>query len=200
MDKKAGTRERILTVSQELFNNSGTGPVTTNHIAEAAGLSVGNLYYHYKNKEEIIRALYERLAADFDAIFAPPEDSPLTLTDLERMLRANYEALYQYRFFYRELLALLQRDPLLKARYLEIRLRGYEGFAMLLTGFAQSGILRPMDDAAEISQMAQICWILSDFYLSFVESGGAAVEPAHMNGGIDLLRRFLQPYLMGEKQ
>ena len=53
-------RERILDAALALFNDSGTARISTNHIAAAAGISPGNLYYHFQNKEEIIRALFER--------------------------------------------------------------------------------------------------------------------------------------------
>jgi len=36
--------------------------VTTNHIA-AVGISPGNLYYHFRNKEGIIRAIFEQMDA-----------------------------------------------------------------------------------------------------------------------------------------
>ena len=63
-EKTAATRERILNAALSLFNESGTATVSTNHIAVASRLSVGNLYYHFKNKDEIIRALYERIARE----------------------------------------------------------------------------------------------------------------------------------------
>ena len=57
------TKSRILDKALELFNERGTANVTTNHIAEALGMSPGNLYYHYRNKAEIVRGLFARIIA-----------------------------------------------------------------------------------------------------------------------------------------
>ena len=64
------------------LQHRGTAAVSTNHIAEAAGISPGNLYYHFHNKEEIIRELFERSFAATDAGFELPEDAAPTLADL----------------------------------------------------------------------------------------------------------------------
>jgi AcrR family transcriptional regulator len=53
------TRDRIIETAVNLFNDCGTRRITTNHIARAAGISPGNLYYYFRNKEEIIRAVLD---------------------------------------------------------------------------------------------------------------------------------------------
>ena len=52
------TRDRIIQASKELFNEQGERNVTTNHIASHLGISPGNLYYHFKNKQQIIFDIY----------------------------------------------------------------------------------------------------------------------------------------------
>ncbi|MGC4044422.1 MAG: TetR/AcrR family transcriptional regulator [Armatimonas sp.] len=194
MGKREETRDRILEIALQLFNEQGWGVVTTNHIAAAAGLSVGNLYYHFKNKEEIVRALYERLIVDTKNAFLMPTDRLPDLTDLERMIRANFVVLWQYRFLYRELIALLQRDPLLAGQYRGFREYGFQNFMALFQQFHASGVFRPTTEA-EINQLAETCWILSEFYLPFVEIGGVVPSDAHLDHGVVLLRQAFTPYL-----
>ena len=134
-------RERVLKAALALFNEQGTGAISTNHIAEAAGISPGNLYYHFRNKEEIIRALFEQLFAAWNEAFQLPTDQAPSMTDFDAMIAANYRLIWEYRFAYREQAALLRNDLELHERYLAVRQRGYEGFAALIEAFAAAGVL-----------------------------------------------------------
>ena len=110
------TKDHILDTATALFNETTTGEVSTNHIAAAAGMSSGNLYYHFPNKEAIIRAALERMFGAFGDVWRLPEDRPVTLADAEATMHALFGVLWRFRFFYREQLALMRRDPLLAAR------------------------------------------------------------------------------------
>jgi hypothetical protein len=49
------TKERLLLGALELFNTHAASEVTTNDIARELKMSPGNLYFHYDNKEEILK-------------------------------------------------------------------------------------------------------------------------------------------------
>lgn len=66
--KSEATRQRALDAALSLFSQQGFRGTTMREIADAAGLSMGNVYYHFPSKE----ALFERLLGDFShRVFAP---------------------------------------------------------------------------------------------------------------------------------
>ncbi|GAB4108794.1 MAG: TetR/AcrR family transcriptional regulator [Roseiflexaceae bacterium] len=190
------TRERILATALELFNESGTAAVSTNHIAEALKISPGNLYYHFRNKEEIIRALFEQQFALADRLYDLPPDRLPTLEDLRGLVRATFEMSYRYRFIYRELIALLRRDPPLQARWVEVRARGFAGFRELVGLFVAAGVLRDPGNPATITRLAELCWLVSEYWLASVETSGNTVDTAQMERGVALLMQVLEPFMI----
>jgi AcrR family transcriptional regulator len=190
------TRERILDTALRLFNESGTATVSTNHIAEALGISPGNLYYHFRNKEEIIRALFERQFDQADRLYQLSDDRPPTLGDLQRLVGATFAMSWQYRFIYRELIALLRRDEVLQRRWVEIRARGFSGFHELIGLFVAAGVLRDPADPAVVTRLAELCWLVSEFWLASVEVGGEAVDEAQMQRGVALMMQVLEPFIV----
>jgi AcrR family transcriptional regulator len=190
-------RERVLEAALTLFNEQGTGAVSTNHIAEAAGISPGNLYYHYRNKEEIIRALFEQLFAAWDEAFQLPTDQAPSMTDFDTMIAANYQLIWEYRFAYREQAALLRNDSELHDRYLAVRQRGYEGFAALIEAFAAAGVLSQPTDSQELEIVTELCWIVSEQWPVNLEMSGRPFDKDGIMQGAALMRWILNPLLRG---
>src|SRR5262245_47346547 len=55
------TRERILDVALELFNEQGYDKTSLREIAERLGVTKAALYYHFERKEDILLELHLRL-------------------------------------------------------------------------------------------------------------------------------------------
>lgn len=62
-------RDEILNTALKLFNEQGSANVSTRHIAEAMGISPGNLYYYFPHKEAIIHAILDRAEALFEGVY-----------------------------------------------------------------------------------------------------------------------------------
>jgi AcrR family transcriptional regulator len=87
------TRERILETSLAMFNAQGEPNVTTNHIADELGISPGNLYYHFRSKDDIVEHLFARYEAQVgDALLLPDGRAP-TLEDIWLQLHLVFESL-----------------------------------------------------------------------------------------------------------
>ena len=112
------TTDRIIAAAVTLFNEKGTKAVSTHHIAAAAGISPGNLYYHFRNKGEIIRAIFEEAERWGTAEFCRGDRG--SAADGARAVAATWRLMYglnrRYPFLLRELPRLVHGDPRLKER------------------------------------------------------------------------------------
>lgn len=59
--KGEATRAHILQTALDLFEENGYEKTTMRGIARAAGVSLGNAYYYFRSKEELIQGFYERV-------------------------------------------------------------------------------------------------------------------------------------------
>ena len=64
-------QDRIIHSATELFSDQGERNITTNHIAAHLGIGPGNLYYHFRNKEDIIHSIFDQYARHLSESFAP---------------------------------------------------------------------------------------------------------------------------------
>jgi AcrR family transcriptional regulator len=109
------TRDRILDQGLVLFNAEGLPRVSTNRIAAELQISPGNLYYHFKSKEQIVESLIRR----FEHRTAPlidPAVAVVALDDWWLTLHLGLEAIDAYRFLYRDMDFLLHEYPRCGAR------------------------------------------------------------------------------------
>jgi AcrR family transcriptional regulator len=109
--KGATTRTLILDTALRLFNEENASDVSTNQIAAEASISPGNLYYYFRNKEEIIRALFPEIQDGIAKPLTYPKDAPISAERMAADYVSAIEVLWRYRFFFADLIGLGQRDP-----------------------------------------------------------------------------------------
>jgi AcrR family transcriptional regulator len=152
------TRERIADAALALFNADGSHAVSTRHIAAKLAISPGNLYYHFGNKEEIVLALYDRIEARLEAILQPAGGAGRSFDEVLGYLDAIFAHLWEFRFFYRDLNALLRDVPGLKERYRELAERMLQRSRAIFRSMVDQGWMVASDE--HIDLLATNSWIL----------------------------------------
>lgn len=134
MAKRSKTKDKILATALALFNNEGEAQVSAVDIASVMEISPGNLYYHYKGKDQIISALFEDFEEEIRQVLTAPLKDPLAIEDNWIYLYIIFEEIFDFRFFYRNQGELLRRIPTLRGPFSRIlALKERAAFSLLST-------------------------------------------------------------------
>ncbi|PHR62533.1 MAG: TetR family transcriptional regulator [Robiginitomaculum sp.] len=111
------TKQRILNAALTLLNEEGETAISAVDIANALEISPGNLYYHFKGKEEIIPALYDAFEEEMQIILQSGSKDMRSIEDQWIFAYIVLEEIWDFRFFYRNLDSILDRYPVLAPKF-----------------------------------------------------------------------------------
>lgn len=159
------TRERILELSLRLFNEFGEPNITTTIIAEEMRISPGNLYYHFRNKDDIVNSIFVQFEAEIERMMAVPDDRRSNIEDVWLYLHVMFEFVWRYRFFYRDLNDLLSRNRTLELRFKEILANKIKVAQQLCERMRREGAMRANDQ--EIEALSTNMVVVATYWLSY---------------------------------
>jgi AcrR family transcriptional regulator len=196
---KTQKRDLILDMALKLFNEQGSHRVTTNHVAKAMGISPGNLYYHFENKEHIIRELLIRLIKGFDALVNIQAEVKSVPDFIAETVASTSRLIFTYRFIYIELAALLIRDKKFKAMYHDTKARRAREFVLFFDFVSQMGVIRQDITPQERDAMIFIIWtyaegIITSLHTSNIPVTSSAIQ-SHFKKILYILKTYLKPDL-----
>ena len=193
---KRNTRELILGTSLALFNELGESNVTTNHIADEADISPGNLYYHFNSKQDIIMELFKRFAAQLEPLLEVPSGLSVEAEDLWFLLHLTFELKGNYRFLYRNPADITARIPRLGPAFRALLRKEKQAATALITSLERSGSLRigPVEKQLLLSNLmlALVYWI--PFAALFEENGleNSDVQVKAIAGVLQMILPYLR--------
>jgi AcrR family transcriptional regulator len=196
------TRERILELSLRLFNEFGEPNITTTVIAEEMNISPGNLYYHFRNKDDIVNSLFAQFEAEIGRMLAVPADRRPNIEDVWSYLHLMFELVWRYRFFYRDLSDLLSRNRKLELQFKQIFAHKIKVAQQLCLGLRADKALEA--DDLQIDALATNMVVVATYWLSYEYvrnprnyNEQQAMAEALVRGCYQVLS-LVGPYLRGE--
>lgn len=199
------TKDKIVLTSLELFNERGERNVSTNHIAAHMGMSPGNLYYHFRNKSDIIYEIFKHYELMVDSYLHVPVDRAIHIHDLIAYLDAVFNGLWAYRFIHRDLEHLLSNDDRLREDYRHFTVRCLEGIQRIILAMEKSQIYRPMEEQQRKSK-ALNTWLIVTNWMTYLKSihvsngSEEALNRKSIHHGVYLVLDYVIPYLFEDKR
>jgi len=165
---KMSTRDLILEVALVLLNERGESNVTSVDLANEMNISPGNLYYHFKGKEQVVEELYAqyhaRVLVTLQEITKQANgDAKATLASLAVIS----DVLQQFRFISQDMLGINERYPSLQ-----------DSLARLMSLLMQtiSSLVRLVMDASKVTDSSQASKMLAANLLYTLINFGAYDE------------------------
>lgn len=191
------TRERILETALALFNRFGEPHITTADIAGEMGISPGNLYYHFRNKNQIIGELFGAFERRLDALLVPAGGTA-GVEDLWLVLHLLFEAMWDYRFFFRDLDEIVSRDRRLASRFALILRRGVRTVMDLCRALVAAGAMHASE--REMAALADNVALVATYWISYqnISSGVPSERRADLDRAAYQVLSLIAPFLRGD--
>ena len=148
------TKSKILEESKILFFQQGIANTRLQQIADATGISVGNLAYHFKNKESIVEAVYENLFVDLSTIL-----SKFILFDTLEGFDKQFSDLYyffeQNSFTFNNIWEIERNHPDIQKEWLKAMNKLLLQIKKRIDHCTQAGILKTENNKGDYELLAQ---------------------------------------------
>ena len=177
----------------------GPDRVTTAQIARTVGINEGNLYYHFKTKEALLKALFEKLESDATQFMTQASLSSAAEAGIySQFLRRWFSIVWAHRYMFRDLPGIIAIAPSLiepiRALSLGMRLVVEDN----LRKMRQAQLISIADE--EVPQLLANVWIVSTYWAVYLnlQEGVDELAPENLEWGLNQVASLFRPYLSDE--
>lgn len=191
------TKDRIIQAALQCYNEEGVRTVTTRTIATRLGMSAGNLHYHFKHTEDIIKALFDEMAEGYDRLLA--ELTNLRSYDLSIMnsvLESSFDLITKYKFIFLHFVEIASWIPSIYTAYSQLVKRQEGHLIQIFDLFIEQGVFRADIPDHVWRALARQIFIVSDFWLSNNELTDRLQGQEAADSYRSFMRAVFYPYLI----
>jgi AcrR family transcriptional regulator len=188
------TQTRIKQAAVDLFNQYGTSDIAVYDISRKAGISRGNLQYHFKNKGDIVKAIYADIVAEIDTNWISDEQHP-TLFHMAEMFSRQLDLKWRYRFLYREIVTLSRSYPSLGKFIRQTRARRIESTIAFFESLIKANVLKRIRSKKSLRYLVSMTLIFCDNWVNYLELEQDQDTDDIAQLGYDYIIEMLDPFL-----
>ena len=189
------TKDKIITTAIDLFNIHGTKAISTNHIAKKMGISPGNLYYHFRSKNDIIRSISDNFSNELGSVLKIQLD---TITDFSSNLTSLFNRFFKiqqsYQFLFLEGVHLTKQDSKLLDNYTNLRSLIKKGYHELLSNLVKIKIMK-RQSLNIIDDLLDAQWIIMWYWINHTILDRNTYDDFQIKKGIKLSFSIIKPQL-----
>lgn len=161
----SATKERILSVAVELFNEKGFVNVTMRNIADEVDMSLGNLTYHFKRKEDLMLAIHAQIIEERNALMESVQMIP-SIANIHNQLVPLLKLYERFKFFHQDLMEVMRAYPEI-ARMQQEHINNQITYIKAIIDYSVgSGNMKPESISGQYQQLAETVWLLLTFWLT----------------------------------
>ena len=191
---KTTTRERILDACRALFNERGPNEVTTAEIAQAVGISEGNLHYHFRRKEQMLTALFDAYEAALIDVATRQKPARGDGVPPRHYLSLWFNLMWEWRLFYSA--GVYRLSPSLQPRLKIISDTGQAHVRVLIASLVREGKLAAAP--TDIDRLVVNAWIVASYWIDYLRTrqGVGVVTREHLRWGFAQVDALFEPYVV----
>jgi AcrR family transcriptional regulator len=189
------TRDKILQISQELFNKKGIGKVSVRNICEDLKISLGNFTYYFPDKQRIVIELYHRMTGEIESAagtITANRDSIVFLLELHNRL---FKIQNSYKFFYLNNFELLNNFHEIREAYQQHRVQEGAMMRALFRNYVDKGIFKKNIEETHFERLISIAQMVNSFWIIEAELNFKGSEKRKLIYYLQLCCSMLEPYL-----
>ena len=171
---KVSRKEEILSTAIKLFNKDGFGAVSLYDIAKEMTISRGNLTYHFKTKEDILKALVVKMWEEIMTTLSVSTSLP-SFKNLHIQTESYIACQRKYAFVFLDHQVL--KHPIIEKKFKELTKQGIEANKMAIAFAIANGNFKPEPFNGAYNNLAFLVWNIGSIWtVQQINSGEMSIE------------------------
>ena len=156
------TKDKIISEATEAFNKNGFGAVSLQELAQKAGISRGNLTYHFKDKDALLQAISDKMWEQMKKEKEKSRSFP-SFENLHNVVQLYYKMQLEYAFIFLDTHVL--NHPIIKSEFRAMTQQTLEDNKAAIAFSIQLGNLKPEPIPGIYHNIGFSAWMITFFWL-----------------------------------